>query len=226
MNKSRSMAGGTLLIFAMFLGLILISETARCAAAQTSASPSLERTVKAVNFRNDMRHLWEDHVIWTRMVIVDVAANQPDLNTAVDRLMRNQVDIGNAIKPYYGTAAGNKLTSLLRTHIQISYELLTATKAGDTAKTQDAKTRWYANGDQIAVFLNSANPKYWPLNTVKSLMRTHLDTTLDEATARLQGDWAKDVAAFDKVQHHILVMSDAISLGIIRQFPAKFKDSK
>jgi hypothetical protein len=58
-----------------------------------------------------MDKLWEDHITWTRMVIVDFAAGLPDLRTAEARLLRNQVDIGNAIKPYYGRAAGNQLTN-------------------------------------------------------------------------------------------------------------------
>jgi hypothetical protein len=65
---------------------------------------------KEVALRSQMRKLWEDHITWTRMVIVDFAAGLPDLKAAEQRLLRNQVDIGNAIKPYYGVAAGNALT--------------------------------------------------------------------------------------------------------------------
>ena len=54
---------------------------------------------KEVALRTDMRKLWEDHITWTRMVIVDFAAGLPDLKAAELRLLRNQVDIGNAIKP-------------------------------------------------------------------------------------------------------------------------------
>lgn len=184
------------------------------------------RTPNAMAFREHMRQLWDDHGVWTRLVIIDVAAGLPGLNLTVNRLMQNQVDIGNAIKPYYGAAAGDKLTSLLKKHIQIAYDILAASKAGDTAKATDARNRWYANGDDIAVFLSQANPRYWPLKKTKALMKTHLDTTLDEATARLQGNWSADIIDYDKAHEHLLVMADVLSSGIIRQFPEKFARGK
>jgi hypothetical protein len=57
-----------------------------------------------------MDKLWTDHVTWTRIVITDFDSNAPDLKPDLARLLRNQVDIGNAIKPCYGAAAGKKLT--------------------------------------------------------------------------------------------------------------------
>jgi len=137
--------------------------------------------------------------------------------------LRNQTDIGNAIKSFYGNAAGDRLTSLLRGHILTAAELLAAAKAGDTAKVGEASKRWYANADEIAAFLSGANPKSWPLGEMKVMMKKHLDLTLEEASARLKGDWAADIAAYDKVHGQILHMADMLSAGIIRQFPAKFK---
>ena len=43
--------------------------------------------------------------------------------------------------------------------------------------------------------------------------------TTVEATARLEGDWAADVAIYDDIEHHILHMSDALSEGIAAQLP-------
>jgi plastocyanin len=203
---------------------IILSFAAQAALADTSPVYAVDHSTKAIAFQRDMRQLWEEHVLWTRMMIISVAGNQQDLGAATDRLMQNQVDIGNAIKPYYGDAAGNKLTSLLKDHISTAAELLVASKAGDAPKTNDAKQRWYTNGDNIAVFLSSANPQNWPLNTMKSMMTTHLDTTLDEAAARFHGDWKADVAAFDKARLHVLMMSDALSSGIIHQFPKSFAE--
>ena len=172
-------------------------------------------------FRASMRVLWEDHIVWTRMVIVDVIAGTPDTNAALTRLLNNQTDIGNAIKPFYGEAAGDRLTVLLRDHILIAGRLLTTAKAGDTAGFATAKADWYANADDIARFLASANPN-WLLADLQEAMKTHLDTTLDEAVARLTGDWTADVAAYDRVHAHILHMADLLSDGIIAQFPSGF----
>src|SRR5262245_13968082 len=129
-------------------------------------------------FHDAMRKLWEDHITWTRLVIVSIANDLPDTDATVQRLLQNQEDIGNAIKPFYGEAAGDQLTDLLTDHILIAAEILQAAKAGDTAAFEDAKARWYANADDIAEFLNAANPKNWPLEEMKAMMREHLDLTL------------------------------------------------
>lgn len=170
-----------------------------------------------------MDKLWEDHVTWTRMFIISVTSDLPDADTAAQRLLQNQVDIGNAIKPIYGDEAGEQLTSLLNDHILIAAELIAAAKAGDTAKFENANGRWYDNADQIATFLNSANPDHWPLAEMESMMSSHLDLTLEEASARLNGDWSGDVVAYDKVHDGILQMAHMLTEGIIAQFPDQFK---
>ncbi len=172
--------------------------------------------------RDHMREVWEDHVTWTRVVIISAAADLPDYQAAVGRLLENQDEIGNAIKPYYGEAAGTELTRLLKDHIAIAGDLLVAAKKGDTAAVGEANTRWYANADDVARFLAKANPDHWPEGEMTKMMRTHLDLTLEEATARLTGDWAGDVVAYDRVVAEILQMSDMLTDGIIAQFPERF----
>lgn len=174
-------------------------------------------------FHDAMRVLWEDHIVWTRLFIISTVEELPDADLTAERLLQNQVDIGNAIKPYYGTAAGKQLTALLREHILIAAEAITAAKSGDTAAFEDALARWYANGDEIAAFLNAANPDEWPLREMEEMMKSHLDLTLEEAAARLGGDYAGDIAAYDKVHKDILHMADMLSDGIIHQFPRKFR---
>ena len=184
-------------------------------------SPAL--SAKAVALRMDMRKLWEDHITWTRLAIISLESGTPDTNATVARLLRNQVDLGNAIKPYYGNAAGNELTRQLRAHILIAADVIAAAKGGDSAKLADAQARWVKNADQIAAVLHSVNPRYWKLGAMKAEMHRHLDLTTQEAVARLQGNWTADVAAYDKVHQHILHMSDMLSAGIIKQFPARFR---
>ena len=202
--------------------LALLVAAGRAEQAQASTKASAKLSAKAVAFRSAMDKLWEDHITWTRMVIVDFAAGLPDLQTAEARLLRNQADIGNAIKPYYGRPAGNKLTSLLRTHILEAVPVLQSAKAGDKAKLTQALDAWYANANQIAAFLSKANPRSWPLGMMRKMMRKHLALTTNEAVARLQGNWAADVAAYDQVHAEILAMSHMLSSGIIRQFPNRF----
>jgi ribonuclease HI len=177
----------------------------------------------AQTIHDAMRKLWEDHITWTRLTIVSLSNDLSDTDPTVQRLLQNQTDIGNAIKPYYGDEAWDHLTALLKDHILIAAEIIQAEKSGDTAAQSDATARWYANADDIAVFLNSANPKFWPLDEMKDMMREHLDLTLQEAVAYLTGDHAASIAAYDQVHLQALDMADMLSDGIIRQFPKKFK---
>jgi len=170
-----------------------------------------------------MNKLWEDHVTWTRVYIISATSGLPDADIAAKRLLQNQVDIGSAIRPVYGEKAGDQLTSLLKDHILTAADLLAAAKSGDNTKLEAASKHWYDNANQIASFLSSANPNNWSLSDMQDMMKTHLDLTLEEATARLKGDWAGDIAAYDKVHNEILDMAGMLTEGILAQFPEQFK---
>ena len=200
------------------------SEAARAAGHTThnTHSTSKTRTPKAIRFRNQMRKLWEDHIVWTRQFIVSTVADLPDTDTAAGRLLRNQDHIGNAIKPYFGKAAGEALSDLLREHILIAADILSAAKSGDSAGVEEANARWHDNANEIADFLASANPKQWSQEEMREMMAEHLEWTLAEAVARLNADWDSDVAAYNRVHRDILHMADMLSLGIIKRFPGRF----
>lgn len=176
----------------------------------------------AATLRQDMRKLWTDHVIWTREYIVAAVGDQPDQQAAANRLMKNQEDIGAAVEASYGRPAGAKLTELLKAHISIAVDLIRAAKSGDHAAQQQADEKWHRNGEEIADFLSKANP-HWPRATLVEMMNAHLSTTTNEVVARLTKNWEQDVRAFDEVYEHILKMADALSDGIIKQFPDKFQ---
>lgn len=178
-----------------------------------------------VAFHDAMRKLWEDHIVWTRQYIVSAATlpgDLADIGPTTDRLLANQVDIGNALKPFYGDAAGAQVTTLLRDHILTAAQLIAAAKSGDASGATSASAAWYANAYDIAVALHGLNPKHWALADLDAMMKDHLDLTLDEAVARLQGRYADDIVAYDRVHAEILSMADMLSDGIIAQFPNRF----
>jgi hypothetical protein len=178
----------------------------------------------AADLKMSMRKLWTDHTVWTRDYIVAAVDDKPDATAAANRLMKNQEDIGRAIAGYYGPAAGQQLTTLLKEHISIAVDLIKAAKAGNKTAQQQADDRWQKNAVDIATFLSKANPN-WPQATLVDMMKKHLSTTTAEVVARLMHDYEGDVRAYDAVYDHILMMSDALSDGIVKQFPDKFKAS-
>jgi hypothetical protein len=175
--------------------------------------------------RQEMRRLWEEHVMWTRLAVISLTTKSPDTSATVARLLKNQTDIGNAIKPYYGAAAGKQLTALLREHILIAADLIAAALEGDTAAVSDQQTRWTANADKIANLLNRANSHFWKLAPMKAMLHDHLRLTTDEVIARLTQNWAADIKAYDKIHRQALHMADMLSAGIIGQFPNRFSAS-
>ena len=168
-----------------------------------------------------LRKLWSDHVIWTREYVVAAVAGTPDANAAAGRLLKNQEDIGAAIVGFYGQAAGDKLTDLLKQHIMIAVDLVSAAKSGDQEAFSTHDARWTANIEEIAGFLAGANPN-WPKKDLVDLLALHLKLTKDEAVARITGDWAADIKAFDDIFTEIMVVADALNDGLAAQFPDRF----
>jgi len=176
---------------------------------------------KSEQLRMAMHKLWEDHIVWTRNVILNIMDDLPGTDQAVNRLLQNQDDIGNSVKPFYGEAGGKELARLLREHITTAADLLKAAKTGNNSAFDAANKKWFANADEISGFLSKANPN-WKLDDMKKMMNDHLTLTTNEAVARLKKDYAADVKAYDKVHEEILMMADMLTDGIIKQFPAKF----
>ncbi len=169
-----------------------------------------------------MRDLWADHVWLTRDYINSAATDHPDKETVAERLLKNQDEIGSAVKPYFGDEAGDKLTALLREHILIATEVVAFAKVGNDAGLKTANAKWSANANEIADFLNGANPDHWHKDEMRAMMQEHLKLTTDEAVARLKSDWKGNIQAFDKALDQAMAMADMLSDGLVAKFPEKF----
>ena len=176
---------------------------------------------KVTELRIYLHNLWVEHIVWTRQYIVAAAADQPDAPFAAERLMRNQEEIGNAIKPFYGDQAGDQLTSQLKDHILIAVDLLEAAEAENSTALEQSEQKWYANAEEIATFLSEANPN-WTKEDMVNMVNEHLSLTKTEAVARLTGDYATDVTTFDALYQHAVSMADEFTIGIVNQFQERF----
>jgi hypothetical protein len=194
------------------------------AAADHASAPVATLTPKAVRFHDAMRALWEIHGTYTERAIVDAVSGNPDTNAVVARLLQNQVDIGDAVKPYNGNAGGAALTKLLKTHIKTAVATVLAAKSRDAAATKKAAAAFYANGKQVARFLHNANPRFWPLAAMQTMMRVHLNQVVALAVDQIKGRYGAGIKLYDAYIDHILVgMADMLSNGIIQQFPSRFQ---
>lgn len=209
------------LIVGFIIGWIAVQSQTQTKVSNTGTTISSAVSPKELELRMDMRKLWEDHITWTRMYMVAAIADEDNKDSIAQRLLKNQEDIGNAIKPYYSNEAGDKLTSLLKTHITTAVDLIDAAKNNNQRALDDANTKWYNNANEIADFLSSANPN-WPKDQTRAMMKEHLDLTKQEAVDIINKKFDEDIADYDKIHDQILEMADMLSSGIVKQFPDKF----
>lgn len=170
---------------------------------------------------NYMRLLWEQHVYWTRMLILSIAFDLPDAEYVTNRLLRNPKDFEEAFIPFYGEALAAQFSELLKNHLEIAAELVKAAKAGNSTAATDAENRWYDNADQIANFLGDINP-YWSVEEWQRLLYSHLTMTKAEAVAILNNNFAESIDIFNNIELEALEMADELTQGIANQFPEYF----
>lgn len=177
---------------------------------------------KGCELRRAMAKLWSDHVFWTRLYIISALDNKPDLKATTNRLLQNQKDIGAAVATYYGKAAGDQLAALLKEHILIAAEVVQAAKKNDSKKLKAEDAKWHKNADDIAAFLDKANPENWKEKEMRDMLYKHLELTTNEVKAHLGKKWDQEIKVFDDVYNQALDMGMGLADGIIKKFPKKF----
>ena len=205
-----------LLLFTLTLPIVSVQ------AANIESKPKKPFTKSQCELYKAEQRLWIDHVSWTHSYIVSAIASLKDQRDVLERLLKNQDELGNAIKPYYGEEAGNKLASLLREHIQLAGQVLEAAKANNKAHLDKYNKQWYENADKIAAFLSKLNPHYSE-KELRDMLHTHLQFVTDQVVARLDNDWKRDIKSYDKGEDHMIHFANILAAGIIKQFPDKFR---
>ena len=178
------------------------------------------KSTAETDLNNYLRMLWEQHVFWTRLVILGMVYDLPDTELVTNRLLQNPKDFEALLRPLYGDAASD-FSDLFTSHLVIASELVKAAKADDDAAAADAEKRWYANADEIAAFLASINP-YWSQDDWKSMLHEHLALTKEEAVDMLTENYSDGISTFDEIERQALEMADEMTNGIVNQFPDLF----
>ena len=178
-------------------------------------------TTNQLNLVTRMNTLWEQHVFWTRLLIISILEDLKDLPETQARLLRNPVDIGMLFGNFYGASVQNIVTNLLTEHLVIGAKLITAFKNNDTMTINELNPLWYDNADRMAKAFASINP-YYIEEDIKRMLYNHLDLTKREVALRLEGNYAEDIKNFDMIEKQALEMAQMFSSGIIRQFNNMF----
>jgi len=170
---------------------------------------------------NNMRFVWEQHVYWTRMLLLSIAHRLEDQQYVTGRLLRNPHDIADIYEKYYGKEIAGKIAALLTEHLQIGAKLITALRDKQSEEAGKLTKQWYINADKMAEAFSSINPHY-NLEELRKMLYKHLELTTQEVAMRLAGNYKADIEAFDQVEHEAISMADYFSFGIMNQFPYKF----
>lgn len=174
-----------------------------------------------VDYRNDMRSLWEEHVAWRRMAIISLVFDLPDIDEVLTRLLKNADDMGDMIRILYGDEVATSYSQLIREHLLIAADLVQAAIQGDEAEVADAEARWFANADEIALFLHQINP-FLTEEAVREMFYRHLDLTKQEALFMIEQDFSQDITIYDEIEKQAREMADAISDAMVMHYAAMF----
>jgi len=202
----------------MFIG-VFITALVASSVVPAFAQPLAAKKTSRLAYHDEWRKLWEDHITWTRVVIIGILDGLPGTDAYVGRLLQNYEDMEDALRPYYGDEA-EVLGDLIKDHLVIAAQILTAVKNGQP--TDALVASWYANAHDIAVQMNKMNPQAWPLEETEKMWTDHLDATLEEAIDHFTGNFAGEIAAYDRVHDMALEMADFFSNGVMQQFPSRF----
>ncbi len=176
---------------------------------------------KTVDLRLALRGLWEEHIFWVRnVVLMTKLGNKSAAKAAEDQAVQNAKDISNAIVPYYGKDAGDKLFSLLAGHYGAIKEYMNADFSGKKDAKKAAMDKMLKNADEIATFLSSANPN-WPKDAILGALKTHGGyhmTQIEQINAK---NYAGEAKTWASMKTQIDQVADVLADGIVKQFPQK-----
>lgn len=179
---------------------------------------SYERFNYAINLNNRIRTIWMEHVVWTRLVILGIILDMPDLDFSTAKLLKNPSDLAEVFENVYGYEKANQIKSLFYDHLAIAAEIVKTAKEGKNF--QELERKWYENANDIAKYLSSINP-YWSELEWRRMLDEHLQLTMQEAVYYLQKDYHNGVLIFDQIEAQALQMADMMTDGIIKQITKK-----
>ena len=178
-------------------------------------------SIRQVDLLKRMNLAWEQHIMWTRMLLISIADNLKDLDATEKRLLQNPKDIADIFRKYYGNTFANRIENLLTEHLTIGKNLIVALKNNNQKLAKELTDNWYKNADDMAEAFSSINP-FYSKEKVQDMLYDHLELTTDEVTARLRKDYSADIEAFNNVQQEVLKMSQYFVEGIFKQFSNLF----
>lgn len=166
-----------------------------------------------VDLQSTLRKLFTDHGVYTSFVLKSITSHLPDTKVILARLLQNQKDIGDQLKPIIGEEMGTQLTRALTNHIQLAGDCIKAATNKDKQLNHKIKLL-FDNSDQVAQLLTNINSSALPYSATQQMFHEHNQFVLDMTVARLKGEYEKEQRLYDAYYNELLEMADAIYVAL------------
>ena len=168
------------------------------------------------------RDLWLGHIILVQHVVLYNATNNPAERDAAEKdVVANAKQIAIMVAPFYGEAKAEKFFTLLVGHVAAVKEYSEATVAGNKPRQDAAIAHLASNADNIAVFLNGANP-YLPKEAFRILIAAHGAHHVSQINLYKKKDYTRLEATWPMGREHAYGIADTLTAALVKQFPSKF----
>lgn len=167
-----------------------------------------------MNIKENLRKLFTEHAVYTKFFIESTLQNSPDISVITNRLLQNQIDIGNYLKYYVGSLNGDKLSDLLKSHILAAASAVNAIKQQNESSIKESITNIFKNSYQVSLFLHSLNPSKIPLDFIHKMFDKHNQYVIDMTILHFQSKFDEEIKKYDDYYTHMLMFSDTISDAI------------
>jgi hypothetical protein len=202
--------------------MVIMAASPSFAKEKTKISKITTESPKAVELREALRDLWVGHIFWVRNVVLATKMGDAEgARIAEENVVKNARAIADAVIPFYGKVAADKLFGLYVGHYGAVKEYMTATYSGNSAGKGAAVDKIKNNATEIAAFLSSANPN-WPKETLVTLLFAHGGHHIEQIIAINEKNYSSEAQTWEHMKNHMYVIADALGKGIVKQFPKKF----
>lgn len=178
-------------------------------------------TAQEGNLLLQLRTLALERVFWTRMAITSLIQNSEDKFFILNRLLRNSGDMTETVGPYFGTEKSNRYGGLIDEQMNITVDVINATKNGDKTAQENAIQRWFENADEITLFENSTVSGL-SLEARKAMWYNLLSLTKNATSQMLNRDYGSSIDTMDRLEERAIMMADSLADAIIRKNPERF----
>ena len=168
-----------------------------------------------------LRDLWNGHVFWVRSyVIASHYEDEKGATAAEAQVVENARALADAITPFYGQAAADQLFQLLAGHYGAIKAYMVSSYQEDEQGQAAATKELTTNAEQIADFLDGANP-HLPKEVVLPLLMAHGGHHVQQINAIQGKDFDAEATVWEAMLGHIYAISDAMAGALAKQFPEK-----